>query len=283
LTNARRFEITNPSNGANFLRRRPVNTPSPKRNKKSVWNRLGRHVRDIFIEAFPLEVYSRSQLTLRLRNRSEISVYLSIFIDQLYPFDRFKSFVRSADRPVIFDVGANTGLFAAAAFDHWPQARVHSFEPQRKLIPRMQEMAALNRLEDRYTVNWCAIGDHCGSAEFYENRNPISASLIKEKVAKRSIRRVEQVPLTTLDEYARAHGIPQVNILKLDVEGVEIAALSGAAKTLATAELVFVEVHPPYSTFAEAKKLLNAAGLECMTHEVAPNETSQFDSVFVRR
>src|SRR5438132_3803221 len=117
--------------------------------KKSPLNSLGRHVRDLLIGAFPLEMRSERGLIVLLRNRSELSVYRNIFVERVYPFERFADELGAIESPVVFDVGANTGLFAAAVFDHWRQARVHSFEPQKKLVPRIRELAANNDLAER--------------------------------------------------------------------------------------------------------------------------------------
>jgi hypothetical protein len=42
-----------------------------------------------------------------------------------------------------------------------------------------------------------------------------------------------QVPITTLDDWATQINLPHLDLLKLDIEGQELAALCGAAQTLA--------------------------------------------------
>jgi len=259
-----------------------MNPVSPARKGKGAFRRFGCHVRDAFIRAFPLEMWTERHLIVPLRNRSEISVYRNIFVERVYPFDRYKEVLGSTESPVVFDVGANTGLFAAAVFDHWPRAQVHSFEPQPQLVPRIREMAALNGLQDRHTINWCAVGGSSGEAEFFQNRNPISASLIKAKAARRSIRRVDRVAVTTLDEYARTRALTRADLLKLDVEGVELDALRGATNVLKSVRLIFIEVHPPFSTFSQAAKLLKAAGFFCAAPTPEPDDQAQANCVFVR-
>ncbi|MEL7089974.1 MAG: FkbM family methyltransferase, partial [Planctomycetota bacterium] len=44
--------------------------------------------------------------------------------------------------------------------------------------------------------------------------------------------RTIEVPTTTLDAYARAHGIDKLHLIKMDIEGAEVAALRGGADTL---------------------------------------------------
>lgn len=251
--------------------------------KKSALAHLGGHLRDVLIRAFPLEMWTERRLSVRLRNRSEISVYCNIFVERVYLFDRYKDVLQPTDSPVVFDVGANTGLFAAAVFDHWPRAQVHSFEPQPQLVPHIRELAALNGLEDRLTINWCAVGGSRGEAEFFQNRNPISASLIREKAARRTIKRVDRVAVTTLDEYAHSRGLARVDLLKLDVEGVELDALRNATNVLKSVRLIFLEVHPPFSTYSAAEKLLKAAGFVCLAPTPEPDDQAQANCVFARQ
>src|SRR5882762_2761782 len=97
-----------------------MNIPTAARKKKSPLGSLGRHVRDWFIHAFPLEMRTASGLTVRLRNRSELAVYRNIFVERVYPFDAFASEIGKTASPVVLDVGANNGQFAAAIFDYWP-------------------------------------------------------------------------------------------------------------------------------------------------------------------
>ena len=49
------------------------------------------------------------------------------------------------------------------------------------------------------------------------------------------------VPLHTLDEFVRENNLPVPQVLKLDVQGAERKILSGAAATMRTADVIFLE------------------------------------------
>ena len=141
----------------------------------------------------------------------------------------------------------------------------------------------MNGCTARHHVNRCAVSDRNGEAAFYENRNPISASLLREKAERRTLRRVSRVPLLRLDDYAARHAISAVHVLKLDVEGVELDALRGAEQILATVRLLFLEVHPPFSTFGQVRVLLDRAGLHCVAPIPLPSEQAQANCIFIRQ
>ena len=250
--------------------------------RKGVVQSLGRKIRDALIRVFPLEMRTAREHIIRLRNRSEMRVYYDLFVQRVYPFEIIQSAGNTVEKPVVFDAGANNGQFAAAVLDYWPDAFVHSFEPQKQLVGRIQEFADINNLQSQIFPEWAAVGARKGEQYFYQNRNPMSASLIRGKAARRTIRRVVTVPVITLDDYADRHGIQRVDIVKIDVEGSEVDALRGADRVLERVRFLFVEVHPPFSTFGEVAGLLTAKGLECIYPSPLPDDRMQVTCLFIR-
>ncbi len=229
--------------------------------KKSALRSFGRRWRDVWIRAFPLELRTQQGWIVPVRNRSELSVYHHMFVERAYPLERFEETVAGLDEIIVFDVGANVGQFAAVVFDHWRNARVHAFEPQGNLVPRIRELARVNGWDDRVTANWTAVGATNGEAEFFVGSSPLGASLMRDKVAARAVRRTTRVSLTTLDGYAASRSLDAVHVVKLDVEGAELDVLRGAQRVLATTRLLFVELHQGFSTFGEVAALVEPHGL----------------------
>ena len=61
--------------------------------------------------------------------------------------------------PVIFDVGANMGLFTLALHDHFPNYEYHAFEPQRKLFNIIGANVALLGVEQNIITHNVGVSD----------------------------------------------------------------------------------------------------------------------------
>lgn len=128
----------------------------------------------------------------------------------------------------IVDVGSNAGVYALAAQAVNPAAKVLAVEPSQIAFGRLQENIALNGFP--IVAENVAASDQTGPVTFYDfpGSHQYSASLIKGFRAGAMPVEVEAVNLDSLFE---KHGF-EVNLLKMDVEGHEPAALRGMKKTL---------------------------------------------------
>jgi FkbM family methyltransferase len=158
-------------------------------------------------------------------------------------------FFGSNDALTIFDVGANRGNTVAAYRRLFPMAVIHLFEP----IP---ELAA--GVRDRFLgdaavfVHEAALTDSSGEAFFNVNSVVDTSSLLNSPeaatpVAYRGVMGTTKritVATTTLDEFCRKHDIRRIDILKMDIQGGELAALRGAESLLEreAISLIFAEV-----------------------------------------
>jgi FkbM family methyltransferase len=146
----------------------------------------------------------------------------------------------------IFDCGANIGHVTQRYLELFPRAHVHAFEPNPDLTSAFRERYQNNPRVSLHTV---AVGETRGSATFNVNSNSGVSSflaandLMRQNWGSKPSREVT-VEVTTLDELAREQGIDHINILKLDVEGSEAAAMRGARDLLArnAVDIVYTEV-----------------------------------------
>jgi FkbM family methyltransferase len=134
--------------------------------------------------------------------------------------------------PLIFDVGAHRGEYAAMALDSLPGARVVCFEPSPTVADDLRRRFADN---PRVEIVEKGLGRTEGRRTLFSNAEGSElTSLYPRRLDHHGIDFVEigDVELCSLDAYCAAQSIARVDLLKLDVEGHELAVLEGAAGLL---------------------------------------------------
>jgi FkbM family methyltransferase len=145
---------------------------------------------------------------------------------------------------VVIDGGANLGIYTVVASKLVGEnGKVLSFEPSAVSFQELQVNVALNNAANVRTFQ-AALSDHSGSAHLY--RSPaglVAAHLAFHGDSDAAADEYEEVPVRTLDEVLDLEGIDKVDVLKLDVEGVEELVLRGAQSLFARAKpLVICEM-----------------------------------------
>jgi FkbM family methyltransferase len=141
----------------------------------------------------------------------------------------------------VLDVGANTGAFAVPlAKAAGPGSRVIAFEPSPTMIGRLGHNIRLNDLGNVVRIEGCALGAERTEAVLnFRTRNFGQASLMPIRPRVRDGGTLVPVrPLLDFVDEAAGH---DVSILKLDVEGAEVAVLApvlGAGGWLPDAMLI---------------------------------------------
>lgn len=136
---------------------------------------------------------------------------------------------------VVFDVGANTGIFSLlSCFADDNPRKVVAFEPTFRACARVIENLNANGIIDRVKVEKLALSDQDGAIEFmhYENATRISsgASYV-EGASHFPVQFRELCERITLDEYIQKNEICP-DLLKIDVEGAEVDVVKGAKELI---------------------------------------------------
>ncbi len=149
---------------------------------------------------------------------------------------------RGAKQPlVVFDVGANRGDYTrailAAAAEIRCLVEVHAFEPSPKCVEALRrELSG----DSRVRIVATAVSECNGvTSLFGGSEGSTHASLIARENTLADGGSTVEVRQQRLDGYLSANAISRVGLLKLDVEGLELAALRGLGDRLDPA---FVEV-----------------------------------------
>jgi FkbM family methyltransferase len=149
------------------------------------------------------------------------------------------------------DVGAHIGLFSVVmARLVGASGHVFSFEPTPLTNKVLKETVRLNRCEEIVEVRAEAVSNKTGTATFYDTGHAASNanSLVKGEKSRGGL----EVKTTSIDDFAGARGL-SVNCIKIDVEGAELHALRGGARTFAEHRpVVSLGLHPPFLGDAKA-------------------------------
>src|SRR5437667_4456075 len=131
---------------------------------------------------------------------------------------------------IIFDCGANVGFVTHLFLSLFPKAHVYSFEPN----PAVSEKLLASYQDDqRVSVFQQAITRKGAKLSFRQNSNTGVSSFFepagynKSHWAKKEGKTIE-VSAVSLDEFCEEHTLNHIDILKLDLEGAEYDAVSGA-------------------------------------------------------
>ena len=130
----------------------------------------------------------------------------------------------------VLDVGANIGL-CSLEFAHTTGklGRVIAFEPNANTANRLRQNLSNNGVEN-VTIEQVAVANQEGSITFHESDQPTLSSATR--IPPNHVQSYD-VPVVRVDDVWSRAGRPRVSLLKIDVEGGELAVLQGASELLA--------------------------------------------------
>lgn len=132
----------------------------------------------------------------------------------------------SAEANSFWDVGANFGLFSALARERNPALRVVSIEASTDHYQVLCRNWQLN--PDNWICLHMAAGDHDGVAQLTRGQGGLDHLVENGSPNGNS----ETRPLMTLDSIAQMLGQESIDVMKIDVEGAELAVLKGGSRLL---------------------------------------------------
>lgn len=132
---------------------------------------------------------------------------------------------------VFVDIGANQGEFTLYAGRRITSGRVLAFEPMPRMFAQLQENIQLNRLTS-VVVHNSALSSHAGSMTIHAAADAVNEGLGTLYPVGTDFQPAGTVQLEVFDEVFRGHKLDRLDIIKLDVEGSELAVLRGAQRSL---------------------------------------------------
>jgi amino acid adenylation domain-containing protein/FkbM family methyltransferase len=243
-------------------------------------------------------------LSVIAKNRGEtLFLYEEIFADESY----LRNGIDLRPGSVVFDVGANIGMFAMYAGWRCPGAKVYAFEP----IPEIHKLLALNAglypwdIEPRQL----ALGREAGTASFtyyphvsilsgryadseeerdvilaFEANRGYEGPELEKLVADRLQAELVQCQVKTISQVLAEEGLRGIDLLKIDVEKSEHDVLAGISDAdWPQIRQVAVEVHEIGARVSQVCDLLHRQGFVVTVDQEALLRGSGVSMVFGRR
>lgn len=151
--------------------------------------------------------------------------------------------INGAERvQVVFDVGANEGQTTQELARFFPDSVIYAFEPHPEAFSKLQTRASQLRNVKPMAV---AVGERVGTATLRIGSDSKISSLASDapyhsRVLGHANWTELEVPVTTVDAVAKEQQLTRIDLLKTDVEGLDLEVLKGAAELLAQRRVHFI-------------------------------------------
>lgn len=165
--------------------------------------------------------------------------------EEVYKTGLFESLTpKVRENSVVIDCGANVGItsyYFSSRFE-----TVYAIEPAKEHFDVLTHMLSYNKIENVKPFQF-ALSMKDGKEKFYHYSNKTMFSLYGNIMGTGGLAQTgfEEVPLKRLDTFVTEQKIKHIDLLKLDVEGVEFEILGSDSftKVAPIIDSVVVEVH----------------------------------------
>jgi FkbM family methyltransferase len=131
----------------------------------------------------------------------------------------------SKTQSVVFDVGANTGIYSLIAKANNRNSFVYAFEP----IPAIHNLLVRNCAINSYNIstNCVALSNKTGDGFIHVDNEKFSyTATINRNIATHELYKIN-IKMLTLKDYINRNNIRSIDLMKIDVEGHEPEVIEG--------------------------------------------------------
>ena len=213
------------------------------------------------------------------------------------------------DNPVVFDIGANIGLFTLFIHQFYKGARIYAFEPLPPIFEVLQVNAELYAADT--TLFRLGLSDHSGEetftyypqsscqsgyyADVNEDMQTLKAIMLNQQhkglakyIDTAIAERAEAVQfvcnLKTLSEVMHDCSIDHIDLLKIDVEKSELDILRGiAAEDWPKIDQIVIEAHDVHGRIAILTELLEQQGYNLSIEQSKFIQNTTLYNLYARR
>ncbi len=146
----------------------------------------------------------------------------------------------------ILDAGASNGRVSRKLLRIFPEATVYAFEPNPLYRSDWERLTAQ---DPALRISHAALSDENGRMTLHITRSAGPSSFFQPNrrfrenyPAESAPERDETVPVVRLDDWRAENGMPEIQLMKFDIQAAELKALRGAAHSLRTTLAVYTEI-----------------------------------------
>jgi FkbM family methyltransferase len=175
-----------------------------------------------------ITVKGRHGLQYYLPNLEE-NIAFEIFADGIYEKETTALIIeRLPANAVWLDIGANIGSITMPVCVARPDAKVICAEASSNVFAYLRQNILINKLKNCILINKAVSDSSNEEVEFFNPGNLFGKGAMASSFAGSS----EKIRTITIDSLLEELEIPEIDFIKIDIEGYEYFAFKGAEKTL---------------------------------------------------
>ena len=171
-------------------------------------------------------------------NLQFIKAYI-YFVSPLFEIENLLKKIEKCN--TLIDVGSNKGQFSILFRNYFYNTKIYSFEPQTDQIEIQKKILGFKNI----SYSQLGISNFKGDKKFYITKRKDSSSVHKPKNNEMEIydvQRIDNIKMTTLDNFFKNKKFKKPVVLKLDIQGHEFEALNGSKKILKNIDYIIIEL-----------------------------------------
>jgi len=128
---------------------------------------------------------------------------------------------------IIIDGGANQGIFSLAFASLSKKIKIFSVEPFKYCHKILKENLKINLFKN-VTIIPKVLSNTIASHQLDYSKSNVSASIVRDFGGEKTL----TISSTTIDEITLKYKLQKIDLIKLDIEGAELAALKGGSRSI---------------------------------------------------
>lgn len=148
---------------------------------------------------------------------------------------------KQPDPIMVFDVGANVGTYTQMVLDIVDrQSIIHCFEPSRATYQTLKNNVAQSGVH----IHNLGLSNNAGELPLFTDADQSGMTSVYERDLHHinvSFTQHEMATFSTVDSFSAKHRIESIDLLKIDVEGHELAVLKGANQMISEGRVRFIQ------------------------------------------